>query len=357
MGRKVIVTAVLAAGAAAAASLIATAGGAGAAPAAGPSWCGPKKITIALTDGFGGNTWRRITRAEAENEAKKCSSVTKFLYADGQGNVQKAISDINGLVAQGVNALIVFPDAGKAVLPAIRGAYKAGVVTVPYRVTPGGKPGVDYDYFVPTDFFNDGVLWAKRIVKVLKGKGNIVYLGGPSANSESKAKYDGIASVVKKYPGIKFVGQTPFEVTNWDPALTQKVVTALLAKYPKIDAIFADYGAALVSSFPAFNTAKRQIPPIGTEDSNGVACTWVKLHKKQPNFQIVTVSSQNWHVRTAVDVAVAKASGGKIPAKKSVTNYIFDDSAAGKVHCDPSLPPDAFLSTHLTKPQLRAVLK
>ncbi len=28
-----------------------------------PSWCGPKKATIALLDGFGGNSWRQVTTA------------------------------------------------------------------------------------------------------------------------------------------------------------------------------------------------------------------------------------------------------------------------------------------------------
>ena len=30
-----------------------------------PSWCGPKKITLGLTDGFGGNSWRLVTTASA----------------------------------------------------------------------------------------------------------------------------------------------------------------------------------------------------------------------------------------------------------------------------------------------------
>ena len=104
-----------------------------------PSWCGPKKIKLGFTDGFGGNSWRLVTTASARAEAQKCPSVTSIDYADGQGNTQKAISDIQGMVAKGVDALVVFPDAGKAILPALRSAYKAGVVTVPYRVTPGGR--------------------------------------------------------------------------------------------------------------------------------------------------------------------------------------------------------------------------
>src|SRR6056300_940029 len=99
-----------------------------------PSWCGPEEITFGLLDGFGGNSWRLVTTASGEEEAKKCPSVTEYLYADGQGDTQKAISDIQSMVATGVDAMVVFPDAGEAMLPALRSAFEAGVVTVPYRV-------------------------------------------------------------------------------------------------------------------------------------------------------------------------------------------------------------------------------
>ena len=84
-----------------------------------PSWCGSKKATIALLDGFGGNSWRQVTTAAGKQEAEKCPSITKYEYADGQGNTQKAISDIKGFAAKGVDALVVFGDAGPAVLPAL----------------------------------------------------------------------------------------------------------------------------------------------------------------------------------------------------------------------------------------------
>ena len=91
--------------------------------------------------------------------------MTSIDYADGQGNTQKAISDIQGMVAKGVNALVVFPDAGKAILPALRSSYKAGVVTVPYRVTPGGKAGVDYNVFIDTPFSQAGENWGRWILQ------------------------------------------------------------------------------------------------------------------------------------------------------------------------------------------------
>jgi ribose transport system substrate-binding protein len=329
-------------------------------PVAGaPSWCGSKKITLALADGFGDNNWRRITSAEAADEAKKCPSVEKYIYTDGQGNTQKAISDIKGLVAQGVNAIVVFPDAGKAMLPALRDAYKAGVVTVPYRVNPGGKPGVDYDYFISTDFKQAGELWGNWLKKALPHGGQVINLGGPPANSQSLDEYEGMKSVLADRPDIKFIGQTPYHVTNWDPAQTQKVVTAVLAKHPEIDAITTDFGAALASSFGAFDQANRKVPAVATEDANVLACAWAKRKSSDPAFKLFTVDSQNWMSRTAVQFAVAKATGGKIPSSPVVPQKAFEDSITGKpnqVTCDKSLSGDAFLSSHLTKGQIKAAL-
>jgi ABC-type sugar transport system substrate-binding protein len=327
--------------------------------AGAPSWCGSKKITFALADGFGDNNWRRITTAEARDEAAKCPSVTKFDYTDGQGNTQKAISDINGLVAQGVNAMVVFPDAGQAVLPALRQAFKAGVITVPYRVSPGGQAGVDYNYYISTPFEQAGELWGNWLKQALHCQGNVVNLGGPPANSQSLAEYQGMKKVLASCPGIKFIGQTPYNVTNWDPAQTQKVVTAILAKYPKIDAITTDFGAALASSFPAFAQAGRKIPAVATEDSNLLSCDRKKLLATNPGFKLFTVDSQNWMVRTAVDFAVAKATGGQVPASPVVPQKAFEDSLSGKPHpptCDPTLSGDAFLSSHLTHAQLKSVV-
>ena len=54
-----------------------------------------------MTDGFGGNSWRLVTTASGREEAAKCPSVTELRYADGQGDTQKAISDIQSMVATG----------------------------------------------------------------------------------------------------------------------------------------------------------------------------------------------------------------------------------------------------------------
>src|SRR5580698_4141011 len=68
-----------------------TGGGGGTAANSKYPWCGPKQASIALADGFGDNTWRELTRYSAVTIAAECPSVTKYVYANGEGNTQKAI--------------------------------------------------------------------------------------------------------------------------------------------------------------------------------------------------------------------------------------------------------------------------
>jgi ribose transport system substrate-binding protein len=222
---------------------------------------------------------------------------------------------------------------------------------VPYRVSPGGTPGTDYNQFISTDFCNDAKLMAAWLQKALPNGGNVVYLGGPAGNSQSTTRSQCLHEVLDP-TNIKLIGEQPFEVTNWDPAETQRVITAALAKFPQIDGWATDFGAAFASSLPAFDQANREIGPVATEDSNAFGCASIER-----GFPTMTVSSQNWMSRTAVRWAVALAAGGTPPASTVVENYVFDDSIDGEVHCDKDLPGDAILSSQLTKEELLAVLQ
>ena len=351
--------------AAAAASMLLTGAVAGVASSASaatnPSWCGPKKITMGLTDGFGGNNWRLVTTASARNEAAKCSSVTKLLYADGQGNVTKAISDIKGMVAKGVKALVVFPDAGKAILPTLRAAYKAGVVTVPYRVDPGGTAGKDYTLWVGGDFVTDGKNWGTWTKKNFPAGANILFLSGPAGNSQGADERKGFESILGNGSGkYKYIGEQPFEVTNWDAALTQKVLTAAIAKYSKIDVIFSDFGPVMVSSLGEFAKGGRSIPALATSDGNILGCFFQDNVKANPDFKLMTVATGNDHVRLAVQHAVALATGGVSPKATKFAAPVFEDSTTNKpqgVQCDRQINDWTFLSAQMSGKAQQALLK
>src|SRR2546422_239479 len=103
--------------------------------------CGTKPMKIALIDGFGGDTWRKITHAEFLDEASKCANITDVKYSDAGGDQQKYNGDINSFVAQGVDIIVAFTDFGDAALPAYRKAFKEGVTIAPYFSHISGTAG------------------------------------------------------------------------------------------------------------------------------------------------------------------------------------------------------------------------
>ena len=250
-----------------------------------PAWCGPKKATLALLDGYGGNSWRLVTTASGAAEAALCPSITDYQYADGQGNTQKAISDINSMAARGTDALVVFGDAGPAVLPALTNVFKAGKVVVPYRVVVGGEEGKNYTKFVGSSFKDDGVSWGNWIKSILPNGGNLLFLSGPAGNSQGVDELAGLKSVLGDQ--YKFLNPAPFDVTNWDPALTQKVLTAEISKNEKIDVIVSDFGPSLVGALPVFKKFNRSIPALATSDGNSLGCFWTDNQKDNPGLQTV----------------------------------------------------------------------
>ena len=324
-------------------------------------WCGPKQASIALADGFGDNTWRELTRYSAVTVAAQCPSVTKYVYTNGEGNTQKAISDINSLVAQGITGIVDFPDAGQghAARCSPRPTRRARS-WCPYRVYPGGRPGRTTTPTCRPTSPRPACCGAQDVASALNGKGNVVFLGGPPANSQSLEEYQGLQSVFKNYPGIHIIGQKPYNVTNWDPATTEQVVASLLSKYPTINAVVSDFGTALAASFPQFPKAGRKIPVIATEDGNSLGCDYATMRQSNPDFKLFTVSSQTWMVEYAMRYAIALATKGTVPSSTVVPQQNFENSVTGspnKPVCNQSLPATAIMSSGLTAAQQQAALK
>ena len=104
-------------------------------------------------------------------------------------------------------------------------------------------------------------------------------------------------------------GNSNYAVTNWDPATAQKVMAALIAKYPKIDGIIANFGTDALAVDPGASGGKSPARPDG-----GARCQRALLPVQVdpqvvPNYQIATISNRNWLGRIAARKAIAAAEG------------------------------------------------
>ncbi|HWI21290.1 MAG TPA: substrate-binding domain-containing protein [Baekduia sp.] len=318
------------------------------------SFCGDKPIKLGIHDAFGVNPWSQYSMAAVRSEAAKCPNV-KQVVAIGQGDLQKSLSDINGMVAQGIDALVVVPSLGPGELPAIKAATTAGVKVVPWAATPGGVAGTDYLDYVDWDPAAAGKAFAEWMAKAIKDKGDVVYLGGPAGNPVGLGMLKGFKEVFPQHPGIKLLtGYKDFPAMNWDPALAQKTMAALLAKYPRIDGVLSEDGPSMVGAMRAFTNANRPLVPITALESNGFACTYGKLSAKNPKLAVTDMSGRSWMGRIAARKAIAAAEGLKNTEPSIYDLPLNADTLAGKPpECQAGESPDAFFSNQISAQDLQ----
>jgi ribose transport system substrate-binding protein len=334
------------------------------AAAGSEAWCGSEGVTLGIQDGGGLNAWSKESLEQVQMESKKCPAVEKEIVVDADFEPQKAVSGIQSMISQGANAIVLIPDSGNcAEVPAMRQAMEHGVVVVPWAANPCGTEGTDWTKYIDWDTKAAGREWAEWVIEQMGGKGKLLYEGGPAGNTVSSNAAEAIAEVVSENPGVELVEPISSEewpVTNWDPAETKKLTAAILAKHPEINGLINDYGASVEAEVQAFQAAGREIPPIGTAESNALACSWKEEKENGHEFPLMTISSRNWLGRYAAQYAIAEASGGTPPALKNngiVNLGQWENSVSGKEpQCKPSAGPETSFSNQMPEAEMNKIV-
>jgi ribose transport system substrate-binding protein len=313
------------------------------------SVCGTKPVVVGYLKSAGGNTWVTQSAAEFQDEASKCPNIKEAKFEQAINDQQKAISDINSFVSQGVNVIVISADYGAAELPAIRKATQAGVKVVTILGNAGGKPGTDFVDSVVFDTDYIGQQWADFIHKQLPDGGKVTYLGGTPGNETSNAFFAGVKKGLQKYPNLKLVPDR-INDTNWDPAQKQKVMTGLLSKYGRIDAVVTDFNGTDAGVIEAYKKAGMKPPVFASiTPSNEIGCQW-----REDPYPFIVSGETSSMTRLALRLGMAAEEGIKTNEPGLLRPKAFEYTPDGtQMPCDKSFPPDADLTADLTPEQLK----
>lgn len=289
-------------------------------------------LTVALADGFGENVWRQVTHMEFVMQALSYPNVKKIIYTSAQGDASKAISDMRSLIAQGVDIITTFPDAGPAILPTVKEATEQGILVVPYISSPGGDAGKDYLAFVAENLCELG----NQFVQFVADNNNessieIVELGGTPGNLLSSTWQKCAEAKIKENSSMTLLGKAD---TNWTQEGTFKAMSGFLSQNPDIDAVLYEYADGFRGGVRAYEAANRDMDVIVAlrTDEQGLFCDWEKINN--PDFKIFFSSGGTFQVRIALTAAMTSLRGGEVPASVDVP---FQMKQVQKGMCDPSL--------------------
>src|SRR3972149_3324784 len=210
---------------------------------------------------------------EAAIKAALAKAGARYVSADAQSSNEKQISDVEGLIARGVNALIILAWDKDAVLPAVNKAKAEKIPVIGYdRLIE--TPGV---FYITFDNREVGRMQAREVFKV-RPKGNYVFIKGsstdPNADFVHGGQLDILGAAIKK-GDIKVVGEQYTD--GWRPEVAQKNMEQILTRTNnKVDAVVSSndgMAGGVIAALAAVGLAGKV--PVSGQDGDIVALNHV----------------------------------------------------------------------------------
>jgi ribose transport system substrate-binding protein len=176
-----------------------------------------------------------IGMSEAVQQEASAYDNVEILVTNADGDVEKLTSDIEDLIAKGVQGIVLSGAFIEAAPQALAAIQEAGIpVVMVDRLLKGG----DYTSWVGPDNYAIGVQDGQFIVDQLGGAGKLgVIKGGPADNTIGSDRTDGMLSKVGE-TDIEVITYPDFAGWSTDGGFT--AAETLLAQNPDLNAIFCE---------------------------------------------------------------------------------------------------------------------
>jgi ribose transport system substrate-binding protein len=186
----------------------------------------------------------------------------EFLNVDSNGDPDQQVSDIERMVAQGVDAIIVFPLDNRALDPALKQAQDANIPVVGIEwnldaADPG--PGVDTQVWEQRD--RQSYLQAKAAAEFMEPGSQYAQIGFAVQVPSIEKQVERAAFWAEKY-GLESLGRV--DNPTDDIAGGEKAMTEAVSQWPDMDGVIAyNEESATGASAAARAQGKRELPLIG----------------------------------------------------------------------------------------------
>ena len=201
------------------------------------------------------NPWRIAETNSMQAEAKRRG--WPLVYTDAGSSAAKQVSDVNSMIAQGVDLIFLVPREERPLIPAVRAAKGAGipVILIDRRVDPAlAKPGTDYVTFIGSDFVREGERVAEWMTKEMNGQARIIQLEGSVGASPANDRKRGFESALKAHPGMVVVASQSGDFVR---DTGRQVAQTLLQANPTANAIYAHNDEMALGAIAAVEAAGR----------------------------------------------------------------------------------------------------
>lgn len=218
-------------------------------------------MKIGITQNNVGVDSYQTTYEKAFIEAADANDMVETVVLDAGGDVARQIAQVEDLIQQEVDAIIIWPTNGEAVIPAVRKAHQAGI---PVIVTNSNIAEAGFDFvksFSGPDNITQGARSAEIMCDKFKEMGvqdeaNVVHITGQPGYTTAIERAKGFEDRLPEVcPNVTVVDTQP---GDWNREKSQQVMEAFLVKYDDIDGVYAGDDNMGVGALNAAKAAGRE---------------------------------------------------------------------------------------------------
>ncbi len=284
---------------------------------------------IGVSNTLVGNGWREQMICAIKAQATTSGLVDQVVVVNRNGGPTEQIADLEGLISQGVDAIILNPTDREGLNAVIEAAIEQGivVVAVDQAVTAEGA------YVVTNDQVAYARVGAEWLFEKLGGKGAVAEMRGIDGVPADTDRNNGFDEALAKYPDIEVVAEV---FTGWDPSTAAQQALDLITTKEVAGIWTSGTDYTTVEQFQAAN--KPYVPIVGA-DNNGFIGQLIDL----ADDGLVGAAVTNPPAIGAVGMAIAlDALTGKNPEQTTLLTpvvYSTDDIEALKALYAPDQQP------------------
>lgn len=308
-----------------------------------------KKYKIGFSNVWVGNTYGIQCVNELECYLQSNPQVAEYYIYNADNDVNKQISDIEDLIAKGVDMLILQPISAESVAAVVEEAYDAGIVVVDCT-SPLADATDSYNVSVVARDYDFGYVGAKWLCEQMGGKGNVICLDGMAGLSSQVLRMEGAQAAFAEYPDVKIIAD---EYANWDYATAKPIVENLLATYDQIDAVWSSGGDMTRAAIEVWKESGRPWVPMMGEDCNGFLKLWAKY--KAEGLSCIAVSLPSWLFAYGAELGFEILNGTYTGEKDIVVDIPSFGNDEVEKYVRDDLSDSFWGQTHMTEEQIQAL--
>lgn len=209
-----------------------------------------KTFVIGMSQCNLGEPWRVQMNKDLE-EAAKAHPEIRMIFKDAQNDTTIQQNHVREFISQGINLLIISPKEAAPLTGPVAEAYRKGI---PVIVLDRALLGEDFTMFIGADNRAIGEAAGRWIRQTLGGRGKVVELMGLQTSVPGHDRHDGFMKGIEGSE-IEIIFQADMK---WLQPDAQKEMESALARFPKIDLVYAHNDPGAYGAYLAAKAAGRE---------------------------------------------------------------------------------------------------